>query len=108
MRTTRAPGAPCRCRITGGLFALTRWTNLYFPYRGLVDGDPVGEPLAPCFGQWVKDIKLRDTKGFAHSRYTSRALEPQAVEQVRLALNLPMRRPLAEYAPANLHPPVLD
>jgi len=92
----------------GGLFALTRWTNLYFPYRGLVDGDPVGGPLAPCFGQWVKDIKLRDTKGFAHSRYTSRALETQAVEQVRLALNLPMRRPLAEHAPAKLHPTVLN
>ena len=91
----------------GGLFALTRWTNLFFPYRGLLDGDPVGGPLAPCFGRWIKDIKLRDTKGFAHCRYTSRALEPQAVEQVRLALNLPMRRPLAEYSPAELHGTVL-
>jgi len=68
----------------------------------------VAGPLAPCFGQWVKDIKLRDTKGFAHCRCTNRSLEPQAVEQVRLALNLPMRRPLAEHAPAKLHPTVLE
>lgn len=92
----------------GGLFALTRWTNLFFPYRGLVDGDPVAGPVAPCFGHWVKDVSLRLTKGFAHCRYTDRSLEPQAVEQVRLALNLPMRRPLAEHLPAKLHPTVLQ
>jgi hypothetical protein len=88
----------------GGLFALTRWTNLYFPYKGLIDGDPVAGPLAPCFGQWVKDVKLRETKGFAHCRYTDRPLEPEAVSQVRAALNLPLRRPLADLAPTGLSP----
>jgi hypothetical protein len=92
----------------GGLFALTRWTNLYFPYNGLIDGDPVAGSLAPCFGQWVKDVKLRETKGFAHCRYTNRSLEPEAVSQVRAALNLPLRRPLADFAPTGLSPSVLD
>ena len=92
----------------GGVFALTRWTNLYFPYRGLTDGDPIAGPVAPCFGQWVRDVKLRQTKGFAHGRYTDRSLEPEAVLQVRTALNLPTRRPLADFAPTGLHPTVLD
>ncbi|MGJ7488581.1 hypothetical protein ACSFA2_25170 [Variovorax sp. LT2P21] len=92
----------------GGLFALTRWTNLYFPYRGLYDGDPVGGPVAEWFGSWVKDVRLRDTKGFAHTRYTSRNLEHDAVIQVRSALNLPLERPLADYAPHGLHPTVLN
>jgi len=92
----------------GGLFALTRWTNLYFPYKGLIDGDPVAGPIAPCFGEWVKDVKLRETKGFAHCRYTDRSLEPEAVSQVRTALNLPLRRPLADFAPTGLSSSVLD
>lgn len=92
----------------GGLFALTRWTNLYFPYKGLIDGDPIAGPLAPCFGQWVKDVKLRETEGFAHTRYTDRALEPEAVSQLRTALNLPLGHPLADFAPTGLAPSVLN
>ena len=91
----------------GGLFALTRWTNLYFPYRGLFDGDPIAGPLAEQFGVWIRDVRLRDTKGFAHCRYTERALEPEAVAQVRDALNLPLQRPLADFAPAELQPTLL-
>ncbi|MDD4881935.1 MAG: hypothetical protein PHX10_10190, partial [Gallionellaceae bacterium] len=91
-----------------GLFALTRWTNLYFPYSGLIDGDPIAGPLAEEFGAWVRDVRLNDAKGFAHSRYTDRDLDPEAVLQVRAALNLPFQRPLADYAPAGLHPSVLD
>lgn len=92
----------------GGVFALTRWTILFFPYRGLVDGDPVAGPVVSCFGHWVKDVSLRLTKGFAHGRYTDRAHEPEAVNEVRRALNLPMRRPLAEHLPEKLHPTVLQ
>ncbi|MFT3815559.1 MAG: hypothetical protein QM740_19680 [Acidovorax sp.] len=92
----------------GGLFALTRWTNLYFPYRGLYDGDPIGGALAPQFGEWAKDVQLRETKGFAHGRYTDRALEPEAVAQVRAALNLPLQHSLSDYAPKDLHPTVLN
>ncbi|MCV2355611.1 hypothetical protein LNV09_15815 [Paucibacter sp. B2R-40] len=91
-----------------GLFALTRWTNLYFPYSGLIDGDPIGGPLAHQFGTWVRDIRLDETKGFAHSRYTDRDLDPEAVLQVRAALHLPFQRPLAAYAPERLHPSVLE
>lgn len=91
----------------GGLFALTRWTNLYFPYKGLINGDPVAGRVADCFGEWVKDVPLRETKGFAHTRYTNRALESDAVDSVRDALNLPFRRPLADHAPRDLRPTVL-
>ncbi len=85
----------------GGLFALTRWTNLYFPYKGLIDGDPVAGPLATWFGTWVKDVKLRETRGFAHCRYTNRLIEEDAVLLVRTALNL-SRRPLANFTPTGL------
>lgn len=87
-----------------GLFALTRWTNLYFPYSGLINGDPVAGSLAQEFGAWVRDVRLNDAKGFAHSRYTDRDLDPEAVLQVRAALNLPFQDPLSDFAPAELHP----
>ena len=90
-----------------GLFALTRWTNLYFPYSGLIDGDPIAGPLAEQFGAWVRDVQLNEAKGFAHNRYTDRDLDPEAVLQVRAALNLPFQRPLADFAPAGLQPSVL-
>ncbi len=92
----------------GGLFSLTRWTNVYFPYQGLYDGDPIAGPLADPFGAWIKDVRLSDTAGFAHSRYTDRTLAPDAVAQVRAALHLPLQRPLSDHAPAVLHPTVLD
>lgn len=37
-------------------FAMTRWTNLYFPSHGLLHGDPIGGPVAPVFGRGVRDI----------------------------------------------------
>lgn len=89
----------------GGLFALTRWTNLYFPYKGLIDGDLIAGSLVPSFGEWVKDVELHQTKGFAHTRYTDRLLEPTAVLEVRAALNLPFTRPLSDFAPKELNPP---
>jgi hypothetical protein len=33
----------------GGLFSLTRWTNLYFPIHQLAWGDPIGGPVATVF-----------------------------------------------------------
>ena len=91
-----------------GLFALTRWTNLYFPYSGLIDGDPIGGPLSGQFGAWVRDIRLDDAKGFAHTRYTNRDVDEQAALQVRTALHLPFQRPLAEFADASPQPSVLE
>lgn len=87
-----------------GLFALTRWTNVYFPYHGIYKGDPVAGPLKDLFGEWIKDVKLRAPDRFAHTLYTHRASEPNAVEKLRLALNLPMRRPLADYAKPTVSP----
>lgn len=81
-----------------GLFALTRWTNLFFPHHGLFQGDPIAGPLQDVFGDWIKDVPLDKTGGFAHGRYTDRTREPQAVEAVRQALNLPLHRPLRDHA----------
>ena len=82
----------------GGLFAITRWTNLYFPWNGSgLYGDPVGGPLSINFGQWIKDISLRQgTRTFAHLLYTDRSVEPDAVKQLRQELKLD--RSLAYYA----------
>ena len=90
-----------------GLFALTRWTNLYFPYSGLINGDPIAGPLAGQYGEWIRDIKLKTMKGFTHNRYTDRDLDHEAVLQVRNALNLPFQRPLVNFAPLGLQPIVL-
>ncbi len=40
------------------MFAVTRWSNLYFPCHAIVGGDVVGGPLAPAFGRWIKDIPV--------------------------------------------------
>lgn len=76
-----------------GLFALTRWTNLYFPYRWGIKGDPVAGPLVPVFGWWVKDRALAQPKsgfgGFAHTLYwTSNPRSDEHVKQLRQALDL--------------------
>jgi len=58
----------------GGQFALTRWTNLYFPVSQLLWGDAIGGPVAPIFGYNVVDLavyesnKKRDSF-FAHVLY---------------------------------------
>lgn len=69
----------------GGLFALTRWTNLYFPMTQLIWGDPVGGMVGtevegttakPLFGSHVKDVPVCLTKPevkdfFTHTAYWS-------------------------------------
>lgn len=40
-------------------FAVTRWTNLYFPAHLGVFGDLVGGPLHPVFGPGIRDIPVR-------------------------------------------------
>lgn len=40
-------------------FGPTRWTNLYFPVRFVLAGDPVGGPVASEFGPGVRDIPVR-------------------------------------------------
>jgi hypothetical protein len=55
----------------GALFAITRWTNLYFP------GDFVGGPLAPLFGPGIEDRPVHDDwlsfTPLSHTRYWPRA-----------------------------------
>jgi hypothetical protein len=59
----------------GGLFAFTRWTNLYSPALWGIFGDIVGGPLIPWFGPGIRDIavgssnKLRDRTLLAHISY---------------------------------------
>jgi hypothetical protein len=59
-------------------FAPTRWTNLYFPTKAVVLGDPVGGKVAPSFGVRVRDVAVWHPKWrrrhlpWAHSSYWHR------------------------------------
>ncbi|MDQ0376003.1 hypothetical protein J2X26_004346 [Cellulomonas humilata] len=78
----------------GALFALVRWSNLYFPHTGFLHGDPVGGPLQPTFGRWVDDIKLPQPGGgafgFAHTKYVDTSRSRAHVALLRGALELPV------------------
>ncbi len=70
------------------VFALTRWTNLYFPWRGGFSGDPIGGPLRDTFGKWIVDIPLEPSpRGVAHNLYL-RPTSATHVESLRKALQL--------------------
>ena len=47
----------------GAMFSSTRWTNLYFPHKWLAFGDLIGGPLAESFGNGIRDIPVRPSKG---------------------------------------------
>lgn len=51
----------------GAVFALTTWSNAWFPVRR-VFGDPVGGPLTPIFGRGVRDIPVRLASRRRHRR----------------------------------------
>jgi hypothetical protein len=58
------------------LFAVTRWTNLWFPVvRGELRGDWFGGALRPLFGPGIRDIEVlgnkpeRFKRGSAHTEY---------------------------------------
>jgi hypothetical protein len=80
----------------GAVFAAVAWTNLYFPCRALLMGDPVGGPVAPLFWAGVKDVKVTTTRWlglFAHTRYWDRQGGHSApVEALRQALDLKRER----------------
>lgn len=42
----------------GAIFALTRWTNLYFPKSQLFWGDAIGGPMSDVFGEAVFDVPV--------------------------------------------------
>ena len=50
---------PTRVLDHAALFAVTTWTNLYFPCRHLLYGDPVGGTVANLFGPGVGDRAVR-------------------------------------------------
>lgn len=53
-------------------FAATRWTNIYFPVRKFVLGDPIGGPVAPVFGSGISDVAVDLPElgsGFRHLDY---------------------------------------
>jgi hypothetical protein len=86
----------------GGLFALTRWTNLYFRMSQVFWGDPVGGPVGtedvrrsrPLFGTHVEDREVwlhrRDKADlFTHTAYWSVEQGTDVhIDALRKAINL--------------------
>lgn len=65
----------------GALFALTRWTNIYFPMVQILWGDAIGGKLAPTFGSHIVDFPVSTkTSGeadfFTHTAYWDLSREP--------------------------------
>lgn len=70
-------------------FALTRWTNLFFPFGSILRGDPVSGPLASRFGEWIRDRELPHPHhphaspiGLAHTLYWDASTE--SVEHIAI------------------------
>ena len=57
----------------GGLFGLTRWTNLYFPLEDVLWGDAIGGELAPIFGPNICDLKISTLASGAADFFTHTA-----------------------------------
>jgi len=57
----------------GGVFGLTRWTNLYFPITDLFWGDAIGGPVAPVFGAGIVDIAVSTRRPNAAEFFTHTA-----------------------------------
>jgi len=84
----------------GGQFALTRWTNLYFPVSQLLWGDAIGGATGtvfrdPASGSNIADIPVYTTPSksdnfFAHVFYWSTAFGDDAphIEALRKAIDL--------------------
>jgi hypothetical protein len=61
----------------GGVFALTRWTNIYFPLEQVFWGDAIGGPVGSkgsVFGSYIEDIEVwtdvsRPNGLFTHTKY---------------------------------------
>jgi hypothetical protein len=80
------------------LFAVTRWTNLYFPASRLLRGDLIGGAIAPLFGQGIRDSAVRTAswRGWlAHTRYWHRNAKDAGIPEaplVRLREALDLKR----------------
>jgi hypothetical protein len=107
------PGQKTRARSVlvphyAGLFGLIRWTNLYFPMRGIIGGDPIGGRLRPTLGPWIHDVAVPYSGGgflgFAHNLYWRRHGDWTYVLRLREALALPFDRSLDDLVPHVLEP----
>lgn len=76
----------------GSPFAPTVWTNILFPTRALLFGDPIAGECEPHFGPGVKDVLLpNEGLAFQHSDYwkdSGTGLSVEAIAEIRSALNL--------------------
>jgi len=93
-------------------FAVTRWSNLYFPVRAGVMGDIVGGPLVGVFGRWISDEPVTWNSGWwrnrtplAHTSYwrLPKSTVPAAAEHLaglQRALDLYRRNDLENIADA--------
>ncbi|MDQ4142144.1 MAG: hypothetical protein M3198_00105 [Actinomycetota bacterium] len=82
------------------VFAVTRWTNMWFPARLGFFGDWFGGRLAPLFGNGIKDIALKGNSappksrlipGYAHALYLqfpTDTTEASVTTKLRSALEL--------------------
>lgn len=85
----------------GAPFAVVRWTNMWFPAHFWFFGDWFGGPLIPLYGAGIKDIRLKNERGWprfwtqfpavAHARYFSYPKDissDSATKQLRDAMDL--------------------
>lgn len=73
------------------VFAVTRWTNLYFPNRLLLRGDLVGGKVAPVFGLAVHDVPVSTRRWYgllSHTFYWRPDPPNQHIDALRRALDL--------------------
>ena len=63
---------PVRAIHHAGCFAVTRWTNLYFPSWFVLYGDFLGGPISDLFGRGIRDVEVTTSvRGgwFSHTSY---------------------------------------
>jgi hypothetical protein len=102
-RTFLDPNTRARHFHHGGQFALTRWTNLYFPVSQLLWGDAIGGPVGAIFGDPklgsnIADIKVYTNTAerdhfFAHVLYWNGTIPPDGyraphIEALRRAVDI--------------------
>ncbi len=96
-----ANGAPRSTRALNhaAVFAVTRWTNLFFPARFGLKGDLIGGAISDAFGPGVIDVPVvTATRGgwLAHTSYwqphkSDRRNPDSAINQLTLALDIRRR-----------------
>lgn len=81
----------------GGMFGMTRWTNIYFPIVNIFWGDAIGGPLAPVFGGCIADVPVWTNKAqkphfFTHTFYWKtdcpEKRDAPHIQALRAAINL--------------------